>query len=244
MPEDVDPWRELLERAADDYQEVLGILRELPDADPEVLPSALDLVSPGVIGQVIVRGPQEVASQLLEPLVPLYARALEAADRSSPLGRLGVLTTAGVLAATGHAVDPDQALGRLLDGLLGRLGDLTDEERTGLGLACAALGFDDEVPRIIDGPADPFVPGQETGPSAQSYARYLVAAAAADAGTDDFSAAWASLVGYFPLRLETGGLGWQDLLWAGYGAYTRVFGYEPGEVAQEIHEYVHEFAEP
>jgi hypothetical protein len=244
MPEDNDPWRVLLSEAASELPEVLGTLEMLPGADTDDLPSALSGVSGGVIGQAIVRGPQQPATRLLERLAPIYQQALEA-DDPSPVGRLGMLATAGVLTACGQQdVDPAQLLDRWLDELLGRLGDLTDQERTSLGLTCAALGFDEAVPEVIgdlDGGA--YEPGQDFGASAQGYAHYLVAAAAAGATTDDFRAAWASFVAYFPLRLETGGLRWRDLLWAGYGAYTRIFGYDPGEVAQGLHEYVLEFAE-
>jgi hypothetical protein len=239
MPEDA-PWRTLLEEAADDLPEVLRTLEMLPDADAEVLPSALGGVSEGVIGQVIVKGPQSARTLLLEPLARLFERALEAED-PSPVDTLGMLATAGVLAASGGAdTDPHGLLGRSLDTLLERPGDLTDQEFTSLTLASAALGFDEAVAELVG--SSSFVPGREFGPDVQGYARYLVAAVAAGADTEDVEAAWEALVATFPLRLETGGLGWSDLLWAGYGAYTRIFGYEPGEVAQGIHEYVQELA--
>jgi hypothetical protein len=244
MPAAGQPWRELLSNRDEDPDDVLEIIEILTDADAEALPASLGGLAEGVIDLVVRRGPGEVVDLLVRPLVPLYQRALEAAGRSSPVGMLGAVTTGGLLAATDHGQDPGRVLGQLLDALLRRRGDLNDQERTSLGLACAALGFDETVPQVIgDRDGGAFEPGRDFGASAQGYARYLVAAAVAGATTDDFRAAWASFVAYFPLRLETGGLSWGDLLWAGYGAYTRIFGYEPGEVAQGLHEYVLEFAE-
>jgi hypothetical protein len=243
MPEAPRLWRDLLRTHAggEDYSEVVADLREF---EPGALPSALAGVAEALVARVVATGPGIVVPRLVEPMVPAYEAALDAADRSTVVGRLGLVATASLLSAVGRGDDPGAVLDRWLDDWVAAPQELTDKQLTSLALACAALRFDEATLELIGGESeDAFEPGRTFGPNAQGYARYLVAAATAGAETADFNPAWTSFVASFPLRLETGGLVWSDLLWAAYGAYTRVFGYQPGEVAHGLHEFVHGLAE-
>ena len=236
-------WREILGRDpdAEDSEAILEDLAESDDADlgPD-LAGACDAV---VYSSLIADDPS-LRLRLLERLAPLVGRARQAAPKESLVGGLGEVGCAVLLAATGEGPEPEPALADWIDVVLGAGAGLRDRDRISYALACAALGLDDAVSELLGAEPMRYEPDREYGPDAGSYARYLVAAAQAGAPAEEFGAAWTSFVAIFPTRLETGGLMMMDLLFAGYGAYERIFGYERDEILDGIHGFVREVAAP
>lgn len=241
---DIDPaeeWRRVL---SSDYlvgrgefdEEELESLAEVPADQLHVTLGGKAFTAAGLM---LADGPAQVQRQVLLPLRDMYIRATD--PTSTVFAAMGALDMGGVLASAGLIDEQDAA--DLLEFILGETAALTDEDLTRLALAAAALRVSNYVPEFVGGSIDgPFVPGEEFGPDFQEFARYLVKAARAEARAEDVAPAWTSFVEYFPLRLQAGSVSWLDLLWGGYGMYTRVAGHRPGEVAQAIHEFVHEVA--
>lgn len=144
--------------------------------------------------------------------------------------------------AAGREADPGGLLDAWIPVVLDAGADLEQRNRISYALACSAHRCDETVFELLFEEPEPFEPGQHFGFDAGAYARYLAAAVRAGASAEDFGPAWTSFVASFPTRLETGGLQMLDLLFAGYGAYSHIFGHEPREILAAVHGYVREMA--
>jgi hypothetical protein len=240
-----DDWRSTLAEDSD-LEEVEGLLAELvEDAkdDPAYAgPSLSALSDASVRALLIVDDDAPARRRLLDPIATLLDAAVPATPPDSPVAGVGLVRAATLRAAAGGGGDPGEVLEPRLAAALAPDATMADRDRTSWALACAATGFDDAVHELVgEGPLA-FSPGASFGPDARSFARYLVAAAGERASSSEISTAWTSFVSFVPARVETGGLTWTDLLFAGFGAYHRVAGFPPGQVLDEIHAFVRELA--
>jgi hypothetical protein len=231
----------LLEPPAD-REDAESMLEMLAEDEGDLLGAGLLGGLDAVLDALLRNDDGTLRVALLRPLPPLLDRVERSAAVDVPLNGLGATACATLLAATGSDLDPAPVLEPWIPRALADVVGLGDGRRTTYALACAALGFDDAVHEILHEPRLTFVPRESFGPDARSFARYVSASVTANAAIDDFSPAFTSFVGYFPARLETGGLRWTDLLFAAYGAFRRVAGYEPGEVLDALREFVRKVA--
>jgi hypothetical protein len=240
-----DDWRSFLAEDSD-LEEVEGLLAELVEIvkdDPAYVgPSLSALVDAAFRALLIVEDDAATRQRLLGPIATVLDAAIPATPPESLVGGLGLVRGATLRAAAGSGADPGKAIKRWLPAALAPDAVMADGDRTSWALACAATGFDDAVHELVGEPPLAFVPGASFGPDARSFARYLVAAAGERASSSELSTAWTSFVSFVPARIETGGLTWTDLLFAGFGAYHRVAGFPPGQVLDEIRAFVRELA--
>src|SRR4051812_15548009 len=111
--------------------------------------------------------------------------------------------------------------------------------RDGLGLTRAATLLAATGAAIDPAPVlRPWV-GAEVS---DDHERTALALACAAHGFDDALGELEPFVAIFPLRLETEGLCWSDLLFAGYTVYVRIAALEPAEVLDAIRRFVREVA--
>jgi hypothetical protein len=236
----VDPqteWRRLLETPPD-LDRAASVLEGLQERADELLGAGLLGATDTVLDALIRCDDASLRARLLEPLPPLLERARRVAADDVPIVGLGITASGTLLASAGLGDDPRPLLEPWIPRAIAARAALGDTDLTTLALACAALGFDDAVHDVLSEPPLRYEPHASFGPDARSYARYLVAAAAAGATADEIARAWTSLVSYVPVRLETRGLRWTDLLFAGYGTYARIAGNEPHEVLDAINAFV------
>lgn len=235
-------WRKLL-GSAPDVERPRSLIGIVADADDELMAGALLGAVETIVYTLVCNEDGPFGSSLLEPLPPLLERARRVSPADMPLGGLGMTACAVLLASVGADDDPRDVLAPWAPRAIAEGPDLGDNDRTTYALACAALGFDEAVHELVGEPPVTYEPNASFGPDARTYARYLVAAAAAGAPPNEIARSWTSFVSYFPVRLETRGLTWSDLLFAGYGTYARVVGNEPGEVMGSICTFVRDLVE-
>jgi hypothetical protein len=241
----MDPTAEWKKTLAEDpdLDELDELIADLATDDPAHAGAALTPIADGVFRAVLIVDDKAARDRLLGPFGELVRRALAATETESPIEGMGFTRGAALLWATSAGDDAGPVLERWLPAALAADAVLPDRERTALALACAGMGFDDAVHELVDEPPLPFAPGASFGPDARTFARYIVAAAREGASSPDIAAAWTSFVAIVPVRVETRGLRWTDLLFGGLGAYQRVAGFPPGQVVDLIHEFVREMAE-
>lgn len=230
-------WRKLLEQPPDP-ENAASVVEGLQRREDDLLGAGLLGGTDTVLDGLIRGDDPSLPASLLDPLPSIVERAARVADEDVPVVGLGVTACATVLASAGMGGDPRPFLEPWVPRAIAEGPDLGDGYRTTYAFACAALGFDDAVHELLYEPPLPFEPDESFGPDARAYARYLVAAAAADAPPDAISRAWTSFVSYVPVRLETGGLRWSDLLFAAFGTSTRIVGVEPHEVLESLRTFV------
>lgn len=240
-----EEWRNVLAEDPD-LDEVLELLDELREEAVEdgatEVGAPLGAVSDDVLRALVISDDPSVRERLLEPVVAILDPAVEAAEPARVVDGLGLVRAAALRAAAGLGGDPGEILERFLPAALAPGATLADRTRTSYALACAATGFDDAVHELVREPPLAFAPDAVFEADARSFARYVVAAAREDATSDDIAAAWTSFVAFVPVRIETDGLMWSDLLFGGMGAYHRVAGFPAGQVLDLIREFVREMA--
>jgi hypothetical protein len=234
-------WRKVLSEDPD-LDELEELIAELADDDPAYAGAPLTPIADGVLRALLIVEDGSARERLLGPFGDLVARALDATETDSPIEGLGLVRGAALLWAAGAGDDAGPVLERWLEAALTPDAYLPDQERTSFALACAGMGYDDAVLELVDEPPLAFAPGASFGPDARTFARYVVAAVAEGASSEDMSNAWTSFVAFVPVRVETGGLRWTDLLFGGLGAYQRVAGFPAGQVVDLTHEFVRELA--
>jgi hypothetical protein len=234
-------WKKLLSEDPD-LDELEELIAELADDDPAYSGAPLTPIGDGVFRALLIVEDGSARERLLRPFGDLVTRALEATETDSPIEGLGLVRGAALLWGAGIGDDAGPALERWLPAALAPDAYLPDQERTSYALACAAMGYDDAVFELVGERPLAFAPGATFGPDARTFARYLVAAVAEGASSNDVSAAWTSFVAFLPVRVETGGLRWTDLLFGGLGAYQRVAGFPAGQVVDLIREFARELA--
>lgn len=236
-------WRALLSEDPDieELEELTELHSQRQDA---ILGAPLYALSDAIFSALLITEDRMLRERLLPPLTPMLQRALPATEEDSLIDGLGLVSCATLLAAAGAAgdLDPGSVLERWIPAAVDAEVDVSDGYRTSCALACAAHGFDNALFELVGEPPMPFVPGASFGPDARSFARYVAAAAAERATVDEIKTAWTSFVAFLPTRLQTGGLRWTDLLFAGYAAYVRIAGFAPDEVLDLIREFVREMA--
>ena len=229
--------RDLL--AAVDVDDARDVAEMLADAPVEGLGAKLGAVVDGVVEALLVHNGAEDFVSLLQPT---FDRAQDDDSGTIVSGR-GLVAAGVLLAALGDDTDAEDVLAEWIDVAVRDASTVSDADRHDFALACAALGQDDRVVDLVGGTIPTFEAGKVFGPDKPSFARYLVAAAEADAPVADVVPAWTSFVLDFPAALQTGSVRWSCLLHAGYAVYTRVAGREPAEVMTSIREFVAEMLE-
>jgi hypothetical protein len=235
--EAVDRWRDLL--AAVDVDDVRELAEMLADAPVEGLGAKLGAVVDGAVEALLVH---DEADDLVSLLRPTFDRAQDDDSGTIVSGR-GVVSAGVLLASLGNDTDPEGVLADWIEVAARDASTVSDADRHDFALACVALGQDDRVVDFVGGTIPTFEAGQVFGPDKPSFARYLVAAAEADAPVSDVVPAWTSFVLDFPAALQTGSVRWSCLLHAGYAVYTRFAGREPADVMTSIREFVAEMLE-
>lgn len=234
-------WKKVLAEDPD-LDELEELIVELAERDPAYAGAPLTPIGDGVLRALLIVDDGSARERLLAPFGDLVTRALDATETGSPIEGLGLIRGAALCWAAGTGGDAGPVLERWLPAALAPDAGLPDQERTSYALACAAMGYDDAVFELVDEPPPAFAPGASFGPDARTFARYVVAAVDEGASSDDVSTAWTSFVAFVPVRVETGGLRWTDLLFGGLGAYHRVAGFPAGQVVDLIREFVRELA--
>jgi hypothetical protein len=234
-------WRAILSQDID-LDELDELLELAGQGDPAFFGAPLSALSRDAFEAVLVSEDPSVRERLLGPMGAIVERSVPATPPDALIDGLGLVEAAALRSAAGFGGDAGAVLERWLPGVLAPDAILPSRKPTTYALASAATGFDDAVLELVGGPPLAFAPGAKFGPDAQSFARYIVAAAAENASSDEISTAWTSFVAFVPARIETGGLGWTDLLFAGMGAYQRVAGFPAGQVLDLIREFVREMA--
>ena len=173
---------------------------------------------------------------------PTFDRAQDDDSGTIVSGR-GVVSAAVLLASLGDDTDPEGVLAEWIEVAARDASTVSDADRHDFALVCVALGQDDRVVDLVGGTIPTFEAGQIFGPDKPSFARYLVAAAEADAPVSDVVPAWTSFVLDFPAALQTGSVRWSCLLHVGYAVYTRFADREPADVMTSIREFVAEMLE-
>ena len=178
--------------------------------------------------------------------MPLLSPTLDRArgdDSGTIIEGRGLVAAAVLLESLGEDTEPKGVLARWIDVAVRDASTISDADRHDWALACVALEQDHRVIDFVGGTLPVFEAGQSFGPDKPSFARYLVAAAAADAPVSDIVPAWTSFALDFPAAFEAGSVRWSCLLHAGYTVYTRLAGREPAEVMTSIREFVAEMLE-
>ena len=236
--ESVDRWRDLL--AAVDVDEVRELAEMLADAPGEGLGAKLGAVVDGVIEALLVH--EGADGDFVSLLRPTFDRPRDDDSGTIVSGR-GVVSAAVLLESLGDDTDPEGVLAQWIEVAARDASTVSDADRHDFALACVALGQDDRVVDLVGGTIPTFEAGQIFGPDKPSFARYLVAAAEADAPVSDVVPAWTSFVLDFPAALQTGSVRWSCLVHAGYAVYTRFADREPADVMTSIREFVAEMFE-
>ena len=234
-------WQTVLSRDID-LDELDELLERAARREPATAGAPLSALCGDAFEAVVISDDPSVRERLLGPMGAIVERSVPATPPDRLIDGLGLVEAAALRSVAGFGGDAGAVLERWLPGALAPDAGLPDRERTTYALASAATGFDDAVPELVGEPALAFAPGASFGPDARTFARYVVAAAAENASSDEISTAWTSFVAFVPARLETGGLGWTDLLFAGMAAYQRVAGFPAGQVLELIREFVREMA--
>ena len=235
--EAVDQWRDLL--AAVDVDDARDLAEMLADAPTEGLGAKLGAVVDGVVEALLVH---DTTADFVSLLQPTFDRAQDDDSGTIVSGR-GLVAAGVLLAALGDDTDAEDVLAEWIDVAVRDASTVSDADRHDFALACAALGEDDRVVDLVGGTVPAFEAGKVFGPDKPSFARYLVAAAEAEAPVSDVVPAWTSFVLDFPAALQTGSVRWSCLLHAGYAVYTRFAGREPADVMTSIREFVAETLE-
>lgn len=235
----VERWRRLLDGV--DVDDAVDVLEIVADATGDEIGAMVGAAVDGVFSAQLSSDDSELGDAVERLLPPLIERAAAEEGATATSGR-GLVAAAVLLAGQGGP-DPRSVLADVAPAALATLATVSDENVVDWALACVALGADDDVLRFVGGAIAPFEPGLAFGPDKPSFARYLVAAAAAGASAEDVNAAWTSFVADFPDALEARSVRWSCLLHAGYAVYTRFAGYPREEVVTAIRSFVHAVAE-
>jgi hypothetical protein len=236
-----DDWQTVLAQDID-LDELDELVELAVERDPAIAGAPLSGLCGDVFEALLIVDDQSVRERLLGPMGAIVERSVPATAPDALIDGLGLVEAAALRSAAGFGGDAGAVLERWLPGALAPDAILPTRKPTTYALASAATGFDDAVLELVGEPPLAFAPGASFGPDARSFARYVVAAAAEDASSNEISAAWTSFVAFVPARIETGGLGWTDLLFAGMAAYQRVAGFPAGQVLDLIREFVREMA--
>jgi len=232
--EAVDRWRDVL--AGVDLDDVRDLAELVGGGPQEELGAALGAVVDGAIEALVAH---DAGDDLVTLLSPTFDRARDGDSETIVAGR-GLVAAAVLLESLGQDTDPESVLERWIDVAARDASTVSDADRHDWAFACVALGQDDRVLDFVGGSIPTFEAGQFFGPDKPSFARYLVAAASADAPVSDVVSAWTSFALDFPAALETKSVRWSCLLHAGYAVYTRFAGREPAEVMTQIRQFVNE----
>lgn len=189
---------------------------------------------------------------LLEPLLPSFARAVQAMERelatdtSTPTY---LIIFANVAHCCGFALPSNVASleQRWLPALVSLRTRLDEFKRQSLALAAVATGMPDLVPTLIGGGVllKTLRAGEVFEFNAQGFIRYL--ATAVNRGTvapADIEPAWLSFVNAFPHKLAAGTLGWHDLLLAGRTVLGTIQGQPIESVGDAVHALVSTLGTP
>jgi hypothetical protein len=234
-------WQTVLSQDID-LDELDELLERVAQRDPATAGAALSALCGDVFEAMLILDDPSARERLLGPMGAIVDRSVPATPPDRSIDGLGLVEAAALRSAAGFGGDAGAVLERWLPGALAPDAGLPDRERTTYALASAATGFDDAVLELVGEPPLAFAPGASFGPDARSFARHIVAAVAEEASSNEVSTAWTSFVAFVPARIETGGLGWTDLLFAGTAAYQRVAGFPAGQVLDLIREFVRELA--
>jgi hypothetical protein len=230
-------WQQLL--ADQDVEDAIEVAEIMSEAPVDGLGAKLGGVTDLAFGAVL--SDPSSAENLVPLLLPMAQRAVGDPDAIHVDGR-GVVAATTLLSCLGVADPPADAPGEIaapwVTAALAAVPTLLDEDRNDWALICLAHRLDDSVLGFTGGQLPDFAPGEAFGPDKSSFARYLVAAAAAGAGVEGVNAAWTSFVADFPAALETGSVRMSCLLHAGYAVYTRFGGHRPDQVLDAIREFV------
>ncbi len=235
--EAVDRWRDLL--AAVDVDDVRELAEMLAGAPLEGLGAKLGAVVDGAVEALLV---SDVGDDFASLLRPTFDRAQDDHTGTVVSGR-GVVAAGVLLESLGDDIDAEDVLAEWIGATVRDASTVSDADRHDFALACVALRQDNRVVELVGGTVPAFEAGQVFGPDKPSFARYLAAAAQADARVSDVVPAWTSFVLDFPAALQTGSVRWSCLLHAGYAVYVRFAGAEPTDVMTSIREFVAEMLE-
>ncbi len=230
-------WQELLTQQ--DVEDALEVAEIMSEAPVDGLGAKLGGVTDLALGAVL-RDPTS-ADDFAALLLPMAQRAVDDPDAIHVDGRgvIGATTLLSCLGITSPPADAPEGLAELwIPGAVAAVPTMPTSDRNDWGLICLAHGLDDSVIGFTGGTLPDFVPGDVFGPDKSAFARYLVAAASADASIEDVNPAWTSFVVDFPAALETGSLRMSCLLHAGHAVYTRFGGHRPDQVLDAIRAFV------